>query len=66
MELLKRHNWVLWKWHMLAILQDLELEKYIEKDAILPEPADKANLTQDERRDGKKVTRKHVHASNYL
>ena len=39
---------------MLAILQDLELEKYIEKDAIPPEPADKANLTQDEKEAVKK------------
>ena len=34
---------------MLAMLQDLGLEKYIEKDANLPEAADKANPTQDER-----------------
>ena len=34
---------------MLAILRDLGLEKYIEKDATPPEPADKANPTQDER-----------------
>ena len=34
---------------MLAILWDLGLEKYIEKDATPPEPTDKANLTQDEK-----------------
>ena len=49
MELLKGHNWMPWKWCMLAILWDLGLEKYIEKDATPPEPADKANLTQDEK-----------------
>ena len=54
MELLKGHNWMPWKWRMLAVLQDLGLEKYIEKDAILPEPADKANLTQDEKEAEKK------------
>ena len=54
---------------MLAVLQDLGLEKYIEKDEILPEPADKANPTQDEkkhRRDRKKVTQRLVHVLSYL
>ena len=54
MELLKGHNWMPWKWCMLAILQDLELEKYIEKDAIPPEPTDKANPIQDEKEAEKK------------
>ena len=49
MELLKGHNWMPWKQRMLAVLWDLGLEKYIEKDATPPEPADKANPTQDER-----------------
>ena len=49
MELLKGHNWMPWKRRMLAILRDLGLEKYIEKDATLPEPTDKANPTQDEK-----------------
>jgi hypothetical protein len=30
---------------MLAVLRDLELEKYIAKDAKAPESADKANPT---------------------
>ena len=34
---------------MLAVLWDLGLEKYIKKNANLPEAADKANLTQDEK-----------------
>ena len=33
---------------MLAVLRDLGLEKYIEKNANPPEAADKANPTQDE------------------
>ena len=49
MELLKGHNWMLWKQHMLAMLWDLRLEKYIKKDANPPEAADKANPTQDEK-----------------
>ena len=34
---------------MLAMLRDLGLEKYIEKDANPPEAADKANLTHKEK-----------------
>ena len=34
---------------MLAMLWDLGLEKYIEKNANLPEAADKAKPTQDEK-----------------
>ena len=34
---------------MLAVLQDLGLERYIEQDEISLEAADKANLTQDEK-----------------
>ena len=43
MELLKAHNWMPWKRRMLAMLQDLGLEKYIAKDAKAPELADKVN-----------------------
>ena len=39
---------------MLAIMRDLGLEKYIEKDGIPPEPVDKANPTQDEKEAEKK------------
>ena len=54
---------------MLAVLQDLGLEKYIEKDATPPEPADKANLTQDERdaekrwKEGDTKARTHIELS---
>ena len=34
---------------MLAMLWDLGLEKYIEKDAKAPEVADRDNPTQDEK-----------------
>ena len=48
MELLKAHNWMPWKQRMLAMLQDLRLEKYIAKDTRALESADKANLTTAE------------------
>ena len=51
---------------MLAILRDLGLEKYIEKDAILPEPADKANLTQDEKEAEKKWKEDDVKACTHI
>jgi len=35
-ELLKSDNWMLWKRQMLAILRDLNLEKFIEKTAMSP------------------------------
>ena len=54
MELLKGHNWILWKWCMLAVLWNLGLGKYIEKDANPPEATDKANPTCDEKEAEKK------------
>ena len=47
-ELLKGDNWVPWKRRMLAVLRDLNLEKYIEKTAMSPIPADPGNPTKDE------------------
>ena len=54
MELLKGHNWMLWKRRMLAVLQDLGLEKYIAKDAKAPKAADEDNPTQDEKEASKR------------
>ena len=48
MEMLKASNWMPWKRRMLAVLQDLVLEKYIAADAKLPEPADISKLTAAE------------------
>ena len=45
---------MLWKWHMLAMLWDLGLEEYMEKDANTPEATDTANPTQDEKEAEKK------------
>ena len=42
MEMLKSSNWMPWKRHMLAVLRDLGLEKYIVTDASVPGVA-KAN-----------------------
>lgn len=39
---------------MLAMLQDLGLEKYIEKDSRTPEAANRDNLTQDEKEAAKR------------
>lgn len=39
MEMLKASNWMPWKRRMLAVLRDLGLEKYIAKDASMPESA---------------------------
>ena len=48
---LKGDNWMPWKRRMLAILRDTGLEKYIEKGAALPLPADPSKPTEDEIRD---------------
>jgi gag-polypeptide of LTR copia-type len=47
-ELLKGTNWMLWKRRMQAILQDQDLDIYIESDAASPVPADKSNPTTEE------------------
>jgi hypothetical protein len=47
-ELLKSDNWMPWKCQMLAVLRDLNLEKYIEKTAMSPIAADLNNPTKDE------------------
>ena len=47
-ELLKADNWMLWKCWMLAVFQDLGLEKYIAKDAKAPESADPEKPTASE------------------
>ncbi len=47
-ELLKGENWVPWKRRMLAVLRDLNLEKYIEKTATSLIPEDLNNPTKDE------------------
>ena len=48
MEMLKASNWMPWKQWMLAVLQDLGLEKYIAADAKLPELADRSKPTPEE------------------
>ena len=47
-KLLKSENWMLWKHQMLAILWDLNLEKYIEKTAVSLIVADLNNPTKNE------------------
>ena len=44
-ELLRINNWMPWKCHMLAILRDLDLEEYIEKDSQPPIPKDISDPT---------------------
>ena len=48
-ELLGINNWMLWKRRMLAILRDLDLEEYIEKDSQPPVPKDISDPTDDEK-----------------
>jgi hypothetical protein len=47
-ELLKADNWMPWKRRILAVLRDLGLEKYIDKAAMPPIPADLQNPTKEE------------------
>ena len=47
-ELLKGDNWMPWKRRMLAVLRDLNLEKYIEKTAMSPIATDPTKPTKDE------------------
>ena len=49
MEMLKAHNWMLWKRWMMAVLCDLGLENFIAKDAKTPGSADPRNPTADEK-----------------
>ena len=49
MEMLKSSNWMPWKRHMLAVLRDLGLEKYIAKDASVPGEAKKGEPTEAEK-----------------
>ncbi|KAF4622418.1 hypothetical protein D9613_009127 [Agrocybe pediades] len=48
MELLKAHNWMPWKRKMLAVLEDLGLDSYIERDAKRPESAIPGKPTAEE------------------
>jgi hypothetical protein len=48
MEMLKATNWMPWKRRILAVLQDLGLEKYIAADAKIPESANRSKPTADE------------------
>ena len=45
---------MLWKQRMLAVLQDLGLEKYIEKNAKAPKTTDRDNPTQDKKEASKR------------
>jgi gag-polypeptide of LTR copia-type len=47
-ELLKGNNWMPWKRRMLAVLRDLGLETYIERDAVSPAPAIPLSPTPEE------------------
>ena len=49
MEMLKSSNWMPWKHRMLAVLQDLGLEKCIAKDASVPGEAKKGELMEAEK-----------------
>ena len=48
MEMLKASNWMPWKRRMLAVLRDLGLEKYIEKDSKIPESAGGTKTKEEE------------------
>ena len=48
MELLKGNNWMPWKRHMLAVLQDLSLKTYIDDKAAPPVSINGAKPTPDE------------------
>ena len=48
-ELLRINDWMPWKCRMLAILRDLDLEEYIEKDLWPPIPENTSALTDDEK-----------------
>jgi hypothetical protein len=54
MEMLKVTNWMPWKQQMLAVLQDLGLEKYIAADARIPESADRSKPKAEELEEQKK------------
>ena len=54
MEMLKAQNWMPWKRRMLAVLRDLGLEKYIAKDAKIPESVDVTKPTAEELESQKK------------
>ena len=49
-ELLGSNNWVPWKRRISAILRDLGLEEYIEKESKCPEARDPAKPTDDEQK----------------
>ena len=54
MEMLKSNNWMPWKRRMLAVLRDLSLETYIDKDSKPPQLADANKPTDAEKEAGKK------------
>ena len=47
-EFLQGNNWMPWKRRMLAVLHDLGLETYMEKDAAPPAPANSVKPTDKE------------------
>ena len=49
-ELLGPNNWVPWKRRISAILRDLGLEKFIEKDSKCPKLRDLTNPTEEEKK----------------
>jgi hypothetical protein len=54
MELLKGNNWMPWKRRMLAVLRDLGLETYLDKDSKAPVAADPTKPTKEEKEAEKK------------
>jgi hypothetical protein len=54
MELLKGNNWMPWKRHMLAVLRDLGLETYLDKDSKAPVAADPMKPMKEEKEAEKK------------
>jgi hypothetical protein len=54
MEMLKATNWMPWKRRMQAVLRDLGLEKYVAKDAKIPESADPQRPTTEEKEAARK------------
>jgi len=57
MELLNNDNWMPWKRRMMAVLRDLDLDKYIEGDEEVPKPKDEGQPTEVEKKELKEWNR---------
>ncbi|KIM78386.1 hypothetical protein PILCRDRAFT_794250 [Piloderma croceum F 1598] len=66
MEMLKGNNWMPWKMQMLAVLQDLSLKTYIDKDSKLPTPKDPQKPTDTEKEAEKKWCKGNAKARTHI